>query len=61
MISDQQLDIANELADAACALDWNKRYLPDRLRIESESLVRDMHKLAQAIGDDRFDNAINTN
>lgn len=64
MISDQQFDIANELADAAFFLDCGKRHLPDPLRFEAESLVREMHKLAQAIAGDRVDKVyapINTN
>lgn len=64
MISAQEFDIANELADAAFFLECSKRHLPDPLRFEAEILVREMHKLAQAIAGDWVDKVyaqINTN
>lgn len=42
-------ELAQMLADAAAALDFNKNSLDDAQRIQAQALVRDMHKLAQEL------------
>ena len=47
------IEVANQIADAACTLDWLKNYAPECERAEAAQQVEKLHDLAQAIAGPR--------